>query len=154
MAYYRHETTEKTYNRFTEKQDDVLDATIELATHLAYERDGLFKIAGVGVFEGTYRFKKTTFTINPSGFTVSADARMVWDSKGNPVENGYKPAPPTSSKPAKPKETPKKVPSKDYVVKSGDTLSAIAKRLCKNVSDWKKIEEANRSMLVARDKRN
>jgi nucleoid-associated protein YgaU len=39
-----------------------------------------------------------------------------------------------------------------YEVKSGDSLSKIAKRVYGNASDWKKIYEANRDLLKDPDK--
>lgn len=39
-----------------------------------------------------------------------------------------------------------------YEVKSGDSLSKIAKRVYGNASDWKKIFEANRDLLKDPDK--
>lgn len=42
--------------------------------------------------------------------------------------------------------------SETYEVKSGDSLSKIAKRVYGNASDWKKIFEANRDLLKDPDK--
>jgi nucleoid-associated protein YgaU len=42
--------------------------------------------------------------------------------------------------------------SETYEVKSGDSLSKIAKRVYGNASDWKKIYEANRDLLKDPDK--
>ncbi|MEK4030691.1 LysM peptidoglycan-binding domain-containing protein [Pseudobacillus sp. FSL P4-0506] len=43
---------------------------------------------------------------------------------------------------------------KTYKVKKGDTLTGIAKTLYKNSAEWKAIWEANKQMLIKRDKRN
>ncbi|RJS59143.1 LysM peptidoglycan-binding domain-containing protein [Bacillus sp. PK3_68] len=43
---------------------------------------------------------------------------------------------------------------KTYKVKKGDTLTGIAKVIYKNSAEWKTIWEANKQMLIKRDKRN
>jgi LysM repeat protein len=151
MGYYRHETMEKAYNKFSEKEDAILEGTVELAPHQEYVRDSVYQLGGLGsMFDGMYRFKKVTHTIDPSGYTVSAEARMVYDRKGNFVEGGYQ----AGKAPAKPKVPVKTKGDKAYTVKSGDTLWDIAKKYCKSALDWKGIEKANHAVLVARDKRN
>ncbi|MGE8079019.1 LysM peptidoglycan-binding domain-containing protein [Peribacillus loiseleuriae] len=57
--------------------------------------------------------------------------------------------PPTTTKRPDPKVKPK-----TYIVKKGDTLWAIAKREYKNSLEWQKIWNANKDMLIKRDKRN
>jgi nucleoid-associated protein YgaU len=37
--------------------------------------------------------------------------------------------------------------NREYVVKSGDSLSKIAKQFYGNANDWKKIHEANRDTI-------
>jgi nucleoid-associated protein YgaU len=151
MGYYRNEPKEKAYNKFSEKEGAILNADVELAPHEEYSRDNVYKLEGLGsMFNGTYRFKKVVHTISPSGYTVNAQARMVYDSKGNFVEGGYKTAP----KPKKPKAPVKTRNDLTYVVRSGDTLWGIASRKCKSPLDWKAIEKANHAKLVARDSRN
>ncbi len=44
--------------------------------------------------------------------------------------------------------------AKTHAVKPGDTLWAIAKKEYKNSNEWKKIWNANKDMLIKRDKRN
>lgn len=43
---------------------------------------------------------------------------------------------------------------KSYKVRKGDTLTGIAKTIYKNSAEWKTIWEANKQMLIKRDKRN
>jgi hypothetical protein len=58
-------------------------------------------------------------------------------------------------KPPSPKPKPKPAPKDSYhTVKSGDTLWALAGKYYSKNTDWRKIWEANKSMLIARDKRN
>lgn len=144
MSYYKHSVTEKSSDRLAEKQNMVLEARMELAPHTDFEKDRVYGVAGVGAFEGTYQFKKSTITLSPEGMKVEVEARMIFDGK----------PPAKAASPAPTKAETKKAPDKDYSVKSGDTLIDIARRLCKSPSDWKKIEEANRDLLVSRDKRN
>jgi nucleoid-associated protein YgaU len=47
-----------------------------------------------------------------------------------------------------------KTKPKTYTVKKGDTLWALARNLYDNSSQWKKLWEANKDMLIKRDKRN
>lgn len=153
MGYYKHETVEKAYNKFSEKEEAILVADIELAPHQEYDRDNVYNLAGLGsMFDGTYRFKKVIHTINAGGYFVNAEARMVYDIRGNFVEGGYTNG--TSNAPSKPKAPLTTMGDKTHTVVSGDTLWAIAKKYCKSALDWKAIEKANHAMLVARDKRN
>ena len=147
MGYYKNEPIEKAYNRFSEKEDAILTATIQLAPHQEYDRDNVYKLTGLGsMFNGTYRFTKVVHTINPQGYFVEAEARMIYDSKWVYVEDVYK-----NKKPKAPVKTKK---DKIYTVKKGDTLWGIAKKYCKSPLDWKEIEKANHSLLARRDKRN
>ena len=147
MGYYQHETAEKSYARFSEKEDNILTATIQLAPHQEYSRDYVYKLEGLGsMFNGTYRFTKVTHTINPQGYTVEAEAKMIYDNWGRNVEKGYKNV--------KPKAPLKKKKDMVYTVRAGDTLWGIAKNYCKSPNDWKEIEKYNHAPLVKRDKRN
>lgn len=147
MGYYKNEPIEKAYNRFSEKEDAILTATIQLAPHQEYDRDNVYKLTGLGsMFNGTYRFTKVVHTINPQGYFVEAEARMISGNKGSYVEEG--------SKNKKPKEQVKTKKDMTYTVKRGDTLWEIAKKYCKSPLDWKEIEKANHELLVGRDKRN
>jgi nucleoid-associated protein YgaU len=154
MGYYRSEPVEKAYNVFTEKADQVCVADIELIPNEIFTRDNVYKIQGVGsMFEGTYRFKKVIHLINTSGYTSHAEARMVYDKRGNFIEGGYT-ATANNNTPAK---DPAPVTTRNdmqYTVKSGDTLSAIARTYCHSTNDWRAIEAANHAMLVARNSRN
>lgn len=152
MGYYKSEPIEKAYNRFSEKEDAILTATIQLAPHQEYDRDNVYKLTGLGsMFNGTYRFTKVVHTINPQGYFVEAEARMIHDNKGTHVEGGYKNKKPKEKKPKEPVKTKKDM---IYTVKSGDTLWEIAEKYCKSPLDWKEIEKANHALLVRRDKRN
>lgn len=153
MGYYRHENLEKSYKLFAEKADSALTASLDLAPHKEYDRDNVYKLKGLGsMFDGTFRMTRVVHTINPSGYTVNADVRMVYDMKGNFVET--KTSTSSQNAPAKPQAPVQTKGDKAYTVVSGDTLWGIAKRFCKSPLDWKAIEKANHSILVARDKRN
>lgn len=65
-------------------------------------------------------------------FTVAGPSLVVPSAVSKP-----KPAP-TASKSKKPAAKPK-----TYVVKSGDTLSAIAQRECGNANDWHELAKVN-----------
>jgi nucleoid-associated protein YgaU len=154
MGYYRNEPVEKAYNVFAEKDDQQLVADIELMPNHVYSRDDVYKLTGLGsMFDGTYRLTNIIHTINTSGYSVHATARMVYDKRGVFVEGGYT-ATANNNTPVKdPAPTTSRQDMK-YTVKSGDTLSAIAQRYCHSTSDWRAIEAANHAMLVARNSKN
>lgn len=90
MAFHKHEVTEKTYKKIAKKADMMLEADIQLVPNVDYSRDETYKIAGVGsMFNGTYRFRKLSYSIDESGLSITAVARMVRDASGNFVEDGY-----------------------------------------------------------------
>lgn len=152
MGYYKSEPMEKAYNRFSEKEDAILTASIQLAPHQEYGRDNVYRLTGLGsMFNGTYRFTKVVHTINPQGYFVEAEARMISDNKGSYVEEGYKNK---KYKDRKAKEPVKTKKDMIYTVKSGDTLWKIAEKYCKSPLDWKEIEKANHALLAGRGKRN
>lgn len=139
MGFYKHEVTEKTWDKFAETDEKILEATISIAPHADIERDRAYEITGVGkMFGGTYRFKRVTHTFTPGDYSVDVDARMVFDSKGRYVENGAAKA----TAPVK-KEEPKKVPDKAYTVSKGDNLWNIAKKFCKKATDCWEIAKFN-----------
>ena len=50
--------------------------------------------------------------------------------------------------PAAPRSSPTAAPAtRDYTIKSGDSLSKIAKEFYGNAGDWKKIFEANKDKI-------
>ena len=58
-------------------------------------------------------------------------------------------------KPAAPTIQPQAAPQtarREYTIKSGDTLSKIAKQYYGNANDWKKIFEANKGVIKDADK--
>ncbi len=73
---------------------------------------------------------------------------MDFFKKGK-VEPVIKPMakPVTPLQPTSPQPT-----TRDYTIKSGDTLSKIAKQYYGNASDWKKIFEANKGVIKDPDK--
>lgn len=78
-------------------------------------------------------------------------------TRGMKVEEPVKPKPPAKpttppKQPTKP-STPAKPKDKYHVVRAGETLQSIAKRYYGDY-DYDKIWEANKKMLIARDKRN
>lgn len=152
MGYYRGQTTEKVYAEFTEKNESILDAEMTLAPHIDYLQGENYAIKGVGsMFEGVYRLRKVVLNIDPSGFSVSASARMVYDKFGNFVEDGYQDNEMPNRKTPAPVKT---TPNRTYTVVKGDTLWGIAKRLTGNPYDWVEIEKENHNLLVSRDRRN
>lgn len=155
MAYYKQEAGEKVYRQFSEGVESTLDADVELIPNVDYNRDEVYKFAGLGsMFNGTYRFRKIVHEITPSGYTVTASARMVYDASGNFVEDGYQPGENISKPKTKDKAPTKAKTDVTHTVKEGETLWSIAGKVTKNASDWSEIEKANHKTLVARDSRN
>jgi hypothetical protein len=102
--------------------------------HYEYYVEGVMQT--FNVFEGW----TTTLTL-----TRGMDSNTVVDS------SGYIWSPPAPPPPPKAPATP---PSSFYTVRSGDTLWAIAKSHYGDPYKWRKIWDANSSMLIARDRRN
>lgn len=154
MAFHKHETENKTYEKFVERADSVLEAEMELIPTIDYSKDEAYNIAGVGgIFSGTYRLKKLNYNITPTGITVSATGVMIYDSYGNKVDDGYQKGE-VATQPKKDTAPVKVKADTTYTVKPGQTLSDIAMDITGNANDWKEIEKANKEMLVSRDNRN
>ncbi|SDM05703.1 LysM domain-containing protein [Catalinimonas alkaloidigena] len=54
---------------------------------------------------------------------------------------------PVAQKPAAPSQPAPAAPKRTYTVKSGDSLSKIAKQHYGNANEWRRIFEANRGMI-------
>ena len=50
------------------------------------------------------------------------------------------------------RQTPTQNETREYVIKSGDTLSKIAKQYYGNANDWNRIYDANKSVISNPDK--
>jgi nucleoid-associated protein YgaU len=59
---------------------------------------------------------------------------------------------PQAQQPAQPQATPAQSQPRDYTIKSGDTLSKIAKQYYGNANEWNRIYEANRGVISNPDK--
>lgn len=154
MAFHKHDTVNKTYEKFVEKSESILEAEVELIPNVDYSRDEAYKLAGLGVmFNGTYRFRKLSYNITSSGLSIRATARMVYDTSGNFVEDGYQKGE-VFKEAKKPTVATKVKADKNYTVKSGDTLSAIAQKMTGNASDSDAIAKANSSLLISKNKKN
>lgn len=113
---------------------------------LAYESQDLeFYIEGV-----TQNFNVFTSWTTALTVTRGKKSNVVIDSNRYIRKPSDPPAPP---KPSTPKPKPKPTDTY-YTVKRGDTLWAIAKRFYGKGSLWRKIWEANKDMLIKRDRRN
>ena len=62
------------------------------------------------------------------------------------------PKPSAQPSPAQKPQQPQQTSSREYTIKSGDTLSKIAKQHYGNANDWRKIYEANQSTIKDPDK--
>ena len=62
--------------------------------------------------------------------------------KEKPVER----RPPASSETTRPSQ-PSAAPARDYTIRSGDSLSKIAKEFYGNAADWQKIYQANKDTI-------
>lgn len=148
MALYRYQVEGRTEKDYKEKADQSIEADIQVEPSIHYSVGEVHDIVGVGeVFEGGYKIKAIDFVMNANGFAVSLKTtkeRGLLNSQNKPP----------SKSDGKGKATLNKKEDKIHTVKAGDTLSAIAKKFTGNASNWKKIEEANRSVLITRDKRN
>jgi nucleoid-associated protein YgaU len=93
-----------------------------------------------------------TFTVFSDWTTqVTCTRGMADGEKVDSSKDVREPAKPPEPK----KETPTKPKDESYTVKKGDTLWAIAGRFYKGKNtDWRRIWEANKDMLIKRDRRN
>lgn len=93
-------------------------------------------------------------------FSVFDDWKMTLNiTRGQDIDTKvdhtrYLPKPPSPPKPAPKVQTKAQVKDEYYTVKGGDNLWALAGRYYKDNKQWRKIWEANKEMLIARDKRN
>jgi nucleoid-associated protein YgaU len=78
---------------------------------------------------------------------------MDFFKKGKEVPVAKPQAPAQPQKPAQPTTpAPSAAATREYTIKSGDTLSKIAKQYYGNANDWKKIFEANKATIKDADK--
>jgi len=66
--------------------------------------------------------------------------------KERPVEKPAERNPTGSTQPNRPMEPPAP-PAREYTIKSGDSLSKIAKQFYGNAADWQKIYQANKDSI-------
>ncbi|WYP24745.1 LysM peptidoglycan-binding domain-containing protein [Alkalihalobacillus sp. FSL W8-0930] len=103
---------------------------------------------------------KINFNCSLEAFDWSEGESAVGDRDYSISLKEYKVATPRKIKvkaaPKKPAaaKRPAKKPDKTYKVKKGDTLWAIAGRQYGKNTDWRKIWNANKAMMIKRDKRN
>lgn len=67
MTMYKYRTQGKTTRKFKEKQDQKVEADMELAPNIDYNLHDIYKVNGTGVFDGKYRLKKVTHRIEAEG---------------------------------------------------------------------------------------
>lgn len=87
------------------------------------------------------------------GVTQNFEVYGNWETQVT-LTRGQDPLPPDPPPPATPTPSQAPVEEKYYTVKRGDTLWAIAKVKYGNPQKWTTIWEANKTMLIKRDKRN
>ena len=101
-------------------------------------------VAGVGkIMSGFWYVESVRHTWSREGYNMELELRSN-------VAGGMKP----NNNYRKPPVTPVQASSKKHTVRSGDTLWDIARKYYGSGTKWRKIWEANKSMLIARDKRN
>lgn len=150
MALYRYQVEGRTEKDFKEKADQTIEADIQVEPSVFYSVGEIHDVIGVGgIFEGGYKIKNVHHVMNKSGFATTLKATRVRNLLGKTTSVNK-----AVSSNGKEKAQMKKIPDKKHTVKKGDTLSKIALKYTGSANNWKKIEEYNRSKLIARDKRN
>jgi nucleoid-associated protein YgaU len=103
------------------------------------ERDGKFRMKGtVATEKEKNEIWAAIKTIPTWQDEVAADIRVTGGPEPTAAAPAAKPAPPPQAAPAQPKT---------YTVKSGDTLSRIAKEHLGNANDYMKIFNINKDQL-------
>jgi nucleoid-associated protein YgaU len=71
----------------------------------------------------------------------------IFDFMKKGVEKPVERKPAEPQRPIQPQQPAGTTTSREYVVKSGDSLSKIAKQFYGNASDWQKIFNANKDQI-------
>lgn len=126
---------------FREKEF-VVEGNAVVIANPNYEANKTISIEGVGkVLSGQYYVETVRHTWSRSGYTQQLELRSNTAGGLKPTQH-----PPVVQ--------PKAAPQKTHTVKKGDTLWALARQHYGNGNQWRKIWEANKSMLIQRDARN
>jgi nucleoid-associated protein YgaU len=146
------DTTEDVKEQIREITYD-LEATASLMPDKDLKSREIVRLSGLGTnFSGDYFVNSITHTWNRSGYKQEVSllrSNFVWKVSNPPPA----PKPPVTGVAPKPLP-PKKVVSKTYTVKKNDTLWSIAKKYYGSGAKWTKLWDVNKTMLIARDKRN
>lgn len=139
------------------------DSSSQTKASISYRKKEFVAEGNVTVIADPYTRANTVTTLDGVGKVMSGNwyvemVRHSWTREGYTMELEVKSNVAGGMKPNKevrrPAVTPKKAKTKNYVVRPGDTLWAIAGKYYGNSNQWKRLWEANKSMLVARDRRN
>jgi nucleoid-associated protein YgaU len=110
-------------------------------------------MAGLGkVMSGNYYVERVVHTWSREGYTQELELRS--NTAGGMKPTPIQPPAKQTTRKEKPQTKAVPAPQKTHIVKKGETLWSIASKYYGNGSQWTKIWNANKTGMIARDKRN